>query len=71
MESYRFTVGFGYDRDEAVIFRDQVTKALKEAGWDPGQVKLNQIGATIGVHTGPYPIGVGIIRRHRIGEQSL
>jgi len=23
----------------------------------------SQIGATIGVHTGPYPIGVGIIKK--------
>lgn len=70
MDRYRFTVGFGYDMNEAVSFKEQVVKALKEAGYDPGEVKINQIGATIGVHTGPYPIGVGIIRRHRTERQG-
>ena len=27
------------------------------------EIEIYQIGATIGVHTGPYPIGVGIIKR--------
>ena len=29
-----------------------------------GSVPLCQIGATIGVHTGPHPIGVGVLQRH-------
>ena len=31
------------------------------------KIELYQIGATIGVHTGPYPIGVGIIK-HAVVE---
>ncbi len=31
---------------------------------------INQIGATIAVHTGPYPLGVGIIRRHHKERQE-
>lgn len=26
------------------------------------EIGIYQIGATIGVHTGPYPIGIGIIK---------
>ena len=31
---------------------------------------INQIGATIAVHTGPYPLGIGIIRRHHKERQE-
>lgn len=37
-------------------------KALKEKN-GLQEFPLYQIGATIGVHTGPYPIGLGIIRK--------
>ena len=29
-----------------------------------GQVKLVQIGATIAVHTGPFAIGIGCLKRY-------
>ncbi len=33
-------------------------------GWDRPEVRRPyQIGVTIGVHTGPTPIGVGLLRR--------
>lgn len=31
------------------------------------EIGIYQIGATIGVHTGPYPIGIGIIK-HALTE---
>ena len=30
-----------------------------------------QIGATIGVHTGPYPLGVGILRSVRDKKSEM
>lgn len=54
-------IGYGYDFGEAVSFRKMVLDRL--AGFGVKEIELFQIGATIGVHTGPYPLGVGIIRR--------
>lgn len=59
---YSFAIGFGYDYEEACHFREMLKDLVRERlGID--EIKIYQIGATIGVHTGPYPIGVGIIRR--------
>ena len=63
---YSFCIGYGYDRDEALQFREMLKDLVKERlGID--KIELYQIGATIGVHTGPYPIGVGIIK-HAVVE---
>lgn len=59
---YSFAVGYGYDYEEACHFKEMLKDLAKERlGID--DVEIHQIGATIGVHTGPYPIGVGIIKR--------
>lgn len=59
---YSFVVGFGYDYEEACRFKEKLRDLVKERlGID--EITIYQIGATIGVHTGPYPIGVGIIHR--------
>ena len=55
-------VGFGYDYEEAVVYRDMVLQALEEK-YGLRELPIYQIGATIGVHTGPYPLGLGIIRK--------
>ncbi len=57
-ESYIIAVGYGYDIEEATKFKDLIAKAV------PGyQIVFSQIGATIAVHTGPYPIGVGVLKK--------
>lgn len=59
---YSFGIGYGYDYDEAVKFREMLKELVEERlGID--EIEIYQIGATIGVHTGPYPIGVGIIKK--------
>lgn len=59
---YNFCIGYGYDYEEAVRFREMIKDLIKERlGIE--EIGIYQIGATIGVHTGPYPIGVGIIKR--------
>lgn len=62
---YSIAVGFGYDRNEAVEFRDGAVEMLNSKGYDitADELPIYQIGATISVHTGPYPLGFGIIRK--------
>lgn len=61
-EHFSIAVGFGYDYEEAVTYRDMVLKTLREK-YGLQELPIYQIGATIGVHTGPYPLGLGIIRK--------
>lgn len=63
IKRFSLDIGFGYDREEAVSFREQAMKALAEAGFEVDDIPLLQIGATISVHTGPYPLGFGIIEK--------
>ncbi len=59
---YDFCIDYDYDYDEAVRFREMIKDLIKERlGID--EIGIYQIGATIGVHTGPYPLGVGIIKK--------
>lgn len=63
IESYSLATGYGYDRDEGLAFRDHALAVLQEHGYDIKEIPAYQIGATIGVHTGPYPLGFGIIEK--------
>lgn len=64
LENYWVATGFGLDREEHREFAQSVYDGLLELGCDRPEVKHPyQIGVTIGVHTGPTPIGVGLIRR--------
>lgn len=59
---YSFAIGYGYDYEEACRFKEMLRDLVRERlGID--EIEIFQIGATIGVHTGPHPIGVGIIKR--------
>ena len=58
---YNFCIGYGYDYKEAVKFREMLKDLVKER-LVIEEIGIYQIGATIGVHTGPYPIGIGIIK---------
>lgn len=63
---YAFCVGYGYDHEEGITFQKQLIKALQEQFPDFSEpILVQHIGATIGVHTGPYPIGVGLIEKYR------
>ena len=63
IKRFSLDIGFGYDSEEAVSFKEQAMKALAEAGFEVDDIPLLQIGATISVHTGPYPLGFGIIEK--------
>lgn len=64
-KDYRLCIGYGYDKEEAVQFQQQTISYLKENGYSftEEDFPLYQIGATIAVHTGPYPLGFGILKR--------
>ena len=65
-DDYRIIVGYGYDEEEGRRLWMQARAALRAKY--PGSacdVELLQIGATIAVHTGPYPLGLGVVRRYR------
>lgn len=63
IDCYSLAVGYGYDVEEGIAFRDQALSTLQEKGYDIKEMPTYQIGATIGVHTGPYPLGFGIIEK--------
>lgn len=61
-DDYQIVVGYGYDYEEAVAFRDQLLSSMQ--GYSSIQsIEIYQIGATIGVHTGPYPLGMGLLKK--------
>lgn len=62
IHNYSLAIGFGYDYDEAVAFKELALKRLNEK-YSIKDFPIYQIGATIGVHTGPYPLGVGIMEK--------
>lgn len=63
IDCYSLAVGYGYDREEGLAFRDHALSTLQKKGYDINELPVYQIGATIGVHTGPYPLGFGIIEK--------
>ena len=71
IECYNLAVGYGYDREEGIAFRNQALSVLQEKGYRIDELPVYQIGATIGVHTGPYPLGFGIIEKaiHPLGKE--
>lgn len=62
-DDYQIVVGYGYDREEAIEFRDALLASMKTYSGIK-DIDIFQIGATIGVHTGPYPIGLGLIQKY-------
>ncbi len=63
IECYSIAVGYGYSQEEGAAFRDNAVETLCTKGYPVKEIPLYQIGATIGVHTGPYPLGFGIIEK--------
>ena len=63
VDRFSITIGFGYDYDEAVDFRAHALETLQARGFSIEDIPIYQIGATISVHTGPYPLGFGVIEK--------
>lgn len=64
INDFSIAVAFGYDMEEAEKFRTDSYGILKAEFPEMNiELEMLQIGATIGVHTGPYPIGFGIMKK--------
>ena len=63
-DRYIYMVGYGYNIKEGEDLRKDVIEHMKKKwpGFEP-TVEIGQIGATIGVHTGPHPIGFGLCEK--------
>lgn len=62
----RFAImtGYGYNIQEGEALRSEVIAKLKQRWPDyDSEVDIGQIGATIGVHTGPHPLGLGLCEK--------
>lgn len=59
-EDYTFTIGTGFDYEEAAEYRKRFEEALGQKFSDMEAV----IGTTVGCHTGPHPLGIGFIRKY-------
>lgn len=62
-QDYIFSVGFGYDKEEGYQFKTMIDEMLREMGGEE-ESRIVQIGATICVHTGPYALGVGVMKKY-------
>lgn len=63
-DDYSITVGYGYDEEEGRRLWMQTRAALRaKYPASACEVELLQIGCTIAVHTGPYALGMGVMRK--------
>ena len=63
LKDYIVVTGYGYDYGEYEQINEQVAAMLAEMGVAWEKPCDYHIGVTIGVHTGPHPIGMAIMRR--------
>lgn len=63
LEEYHLATGIGLPVSEYEPFKQQFREELKKRGYHISDWEEIQIGATIGVHTGPYPMGVAFLKR--------
>ena len=64
-DELEIAVGYGYDYDEAVAFRNRVAELLDSLGLHKDEIPIRHISSVIAVHTGPCPLGIGVLRRAR------
>ena len=62
IDHFSVACGYGYDYEEAVGYRNMVLDILNKK-YGLQELPIYQIGATISVHTGPYPLGLVIVRK--------
>lgn len=62
-EEYNFIVASGYDYEEAAEFAKEAEEYL-DIEFD--KTVSCRIGTTIGCHTGPYALGIGIVQKNKL-----
>ena len=63
LHGYLFGTGIGAEIPEYPAFIETLEQRFAETAIRPDDWFQVQIGATIGVHTGPYPMGLGILKK--------
>ena len=66
LSEYLFGTGIGAELPEYEEFQDDLKAWFRDTKNRPGSWVRGQIGATVGVHTGPYPIGLGLMKKCNI-----
>ncbi len=66
LSQYTLITGVGLMVPEFETFQEDLKTAIKKKGYNIEAWDTMQIGATIGVHTGPYPMGLGILKKCEI-----
>lgn len=67
-DDYAVTIGYGYDPAEGEELLAMTRAALQKAyPASACAAEMLQIGSTIAVHTGPYALGMGVMRRWKPG----
>ena len=61
IHDYSFFAGYGYGKDEYEAFKELLFEKLSIKSDDSIQ---SRIGTTIGCHTGPYPLGVALLKKY-------
>ncbi len=61
IDEYNFSTGYGLSYDEGNSFYEKFKTIINKT-----DVLLIQIGATIGIYTGPYPIGIAFIKKYEM-----
>lgn len=67
ISDFSICIGYGYDIEEGIAFQKRAVEYLTGKGYSVTEADIPryQIGATISVHTGPYPLGFGIIKKNK------
>ena len=60
---YTFGFGWGYEKADADPFISQIRALLSDLFGEVPDIIPIQVGATIGVHTGPCPVGFGFVEK--------
>lgn len=63
MNDYSFFLGFGYDIEEGMKFLHSFVDMFPQYK-ARDTIGLAQIGATVAVHTGPYALGIGMVKKY-------
>lgn len=66
LDQYLYATGIGLEPPEYDEFMEDLKVCLDTLGKNPENKGSAQIGATIGVHTGPWPMGMGILKKANI-----
>lgn len=68
MSRYHMGIAYGWDEQEFDPFKEKAFSMMEALGYPRSAWEVSRVGVTIGVHTGPSPIGVGWLKRYTPGK---